>query len=175
MKTKLDEGFWKADRIETKIFADSKEELLAKLEPLKNRDKNHDPKVSNVTRDRSGRFVVIYSYLKNENDNKEDIFSKIGRGINKTKEVVKKVSDNIPRQGTLTDTSGFELGKKMASFSKDHPDVRYGKKIKNDKGDWEITYFAKPTQKTSSTNDNINNIQKAINKLSDNDKKLLKI
>lgn len=185
MSNNIDEGLFKADRKEVKLFDETKEGLQKKISQYQAKYKDHQPKISNIKADGSGRFYVTFSFLENEEKNKEDIFSKIGRGISKGKEVVKKgvevgkkIAASMPRQGSLSSESNFDLSRKMASFTKDHPDVKYGKKFKNDKGEWEVRYSAlnkKSEPKNDTQKDTINNIQKAINKLSDDEKKQLKI
>jgi hypothetical protein len=175
MSNKLDEGLWSADRIDTVLRGendiknpqdpDYKHSIYRSIKDYTEKYKNHDPKVSNVKVDRRG-FHAKFSYTKNQKENKEDIWSKLGRGINKTKEVITKISDSIPRQGTLTASTGLKLGQEQAKFLKDHPDVVFGDKFKNRDGSWTIKYNAKPS-KNKSSQDRINNIQKALNKLSD--------
>jgi len=98
----------------------------------------------------------------------------ITKGADKARAVVKKVSDSIPRQGTLTGATGFILGQDQAKFVKAHPDVVFGRKERNQDGTWSISYSAlKNSPEKTTSQDRINNIQKALTKLSDD--KLKKI
>lgn len=176
LKNSLDEGFWKADRIEVTLRGENdskdsqdpeyKHSIHKLISQYKDKYKNHDPKVSNVKVDKRG-FYVKFSYTKNEEEHKEDVWSKIGRGVNKAKEVVTKISEKIPRQGTLTANTAFKLGQEQAKFLKSHPDVVFDKKYKNRDGSWSIRYTAlKRSPENIANNDRINNIQRALKKLS---------
>lgn len=174
----IDEGLFSADRHEIKIYAPSKEELLSKIKTNQEKFVDHEPKVSNIKTDKLGRFFVNFSYGVNEKGNKETIWAKVGRGIDKTKEVINKgknvankVLDKMPRQSTLTALTGFRLGQEQAKVMKDHPDAVFGTKYKNSDGSWSIDYSAKKKIEPNiqSSQDSINNIQKVLNKLS-NDK-----
>ena len=170
----IDEGLLRPDRHSKKIYGDDIESLQKKIEGYLERDKQYSPKASNVKKDSVGRFYVEYSYNTNDDAHKETVFSKVARGLNKAKEVVKKVSDSIPRQGTLTAATGFLLGQEQARFVKAHPDVVFSRKVKNQDGSWSITYSAlKNSLEKSTSQDRINNIQRALSKLSDD--KLKKI
>jgi hypothetical protein len=164
----LSEGFFSADRKTKKIYGDDEQSLTTKIQGYLERDKNFEPKSSKIKKDSLGRFYVDYSFLLKDKDSKDGIFDKIGRGINKATEVVKKVVDAIPRQGTLTAINGFKLGQERAKFVKDHPDVVFSKPYRTESGHMAVNYSAKnPVAKKPTGEDRINNIQRALNTLSD--------
>jgi hypothetical protein len=174
----IDEGLFFADRHSKKLWGKTKDEALDKAQEFMSTYKDYKPKASKVQTDKLGRFFVEISYQKREQGDEETLGNKASKGIakgkelfGKAREVVKKVSDSMPRQGTLSGSTGFELGQKQASFVKAHPDVKFGAKYKNRDGSWSVDYSAKPTQTTqvkkADPKDRINNIQRALNKLSD--------
>lgn len=185
MQNNLDEGFFSVDKIKTKVLGRSQEEVDKNLQDFLNKNKEYNPKVLSKKpyRDKSDRFYYEVTYDKKASEDDKSLTGLIKKGssivkstFDKAKEVAGKVSAAIPRKGTLTAKTGFELGQKQAKFTKEHPDVHYGKKYKNEDGSYSVDYFAKQgsqekEQRTSAQR--LNNIQKALGKLSDD--KLKKI
>ena len=166
MQNNIYEGLFFADRNTKKIYGKSKEIIGTKISELKDQYKDYNPKFSNIKTDSLGRFFVEFSYQKNEKGKEEIIGNKIKQSYNKGKEVVTKISNAIPRQGELIAPSELSLTRKQNAFKKDHPDVKFGNKEETESG-WKIKYAAKPIQKQVSSQDRINNIQRALSKLSD--------
>ena len=165
--SKLEEGLFKADRNTINITADTKDELQKKIELYQNKYDGYEPKFSSVKTDRNGRFIVSLSFNVNDKDNKETLAAKLGRGMTK---VGKTIGAAFPKQGVLEAPNAFKLGQEKAKFVKEHPDVVYTNQKRKPDGTWSVEYAIKrydDTQKNTNSQDRINNIQKTLKKLSD--------
>lgn len=181
----LDEGIFSVDKQTIRKYSKKEaDDFIAQMS-----DQGEKAKIINSGYSKTGQPFFDIQYPKQSKDFDKSITGRISRGaetfkkgVEKAKEVVGKVKDtattiiaNIPKKGILSAPTAFKLGQERAKFVKEHPDVKFGKPYKSDKG-WSVDYVAKDSsaeKEARTSQKRISNIQKVINKLSDD--KLAKI